>query len=281
MNNTPNLYKRYLKLIGIEAIPTGIDGLNQVVRNHLYNIPFENISKLLLFGKEKAGRPISLSEFLDNIEFQNLGGTCYSNNPFLQELLSFLGYKTYLLGADMDNPNVHTCIRAILDSHHYHIDVGYAAPFKEAIRLNNTPLEIKHGKNTYLIKKIESRNKYGVEIISDGEKIHGYVINEESRKFDLFSKTIKDSFKPGNTFMSCIRITRFFEDRSVTLKNRTLTTCNGEKVFSKVLNNIEDIEVAVKNDLLMPECPIKDAIKILEEVTQKSFFGDENYPEEY
>ncbi len=281
MSNLKNLYERYLKLIGIEAIPTGVDGLTEIVRNHLCHIPFENVSKLLLFGKEKTGRPIALSEFLDSIEFQNLGGTCYSNNPYLQELLSFLGYKSYLLGADMDKPNVHTCIRTRLDSHQYHIDVGYAAPFREPIPLDNTPYEIKHGKYTYLLKKIKDLNKYGIEVLLDGKKIHGYIINEYSRKFSYFSKTIRNSFETGNTFMSCIRITRFFKDRTVELKNRTLTTYNGEESYSKLFRNVVDIETAVKNELMMPKCPIKKAIKILEKVTQKSFFEDEDYPEGY
>ena len=98
MTNQQNLYERYLKLIGIKTIPMGVDGLNKIVHNHLCHIPFENVSKLLLFDKEKGGRPITLSEFLDGIEFQDFGGTCYSSNPHLQELLSFLGYETYLLG---------------------------------------------------------------------------------------------------------------------------------------------------------------------------------------
>ena len=281
MNNLKNLYERYLNLIGIETTPTGFDGLTEIVRNHLSFIPFENVSKLLLFDREKAGRPIALSEFLDNIEFLDLGGTCYSSNPFLRDLLFFLGYKANLLGANMDQPNVHTCIRTGLNSHQYHIDVGYAAPFKKPIRLDNIPYEIKHGNYTYLLKKIKNVNKYGIEVLLDGEKIHGYIINEVHRNFDFFSNTIIDSFKPGNTFMSCIRITRFFEDRSVELKNRTLTIYNGKESYSKILRNIEEIETAVKNDLMMPKCPIQKAIKILEEVTQKSFFEDEDYPEEY
>ncbi len=81
--------------------------------------------------------------------------------------------------------------------------------------------------------------------------------------------------------MSCIRITRFFKDRTVELKNRTLTTYNGEESYSKILRNVVDIETTVKNELMMPKCPIKRAIKILEKVTQKSFFEDEDYPEEY
>ncbi len=81
--------------------------------------------------------------------------------------------------------------------------------------------------------------------------------------------------------MSCLCITRFFKERTVELKNRTLTTYNGEESYSKLFRNVVDIETAVKNELMMPKCPIKKAIKILEQVTQKSFFEDEDYPEEY
>ena len=81
--------------------------------------------------------------------------------------------------------------------------------------------------------------------------------------------------------MSCIRITRFFEDRAVELKNKTLTFYKGKESYSKILGNIEEIETAVKNELMMPKCPIEKAITILEEVTQKSFFEDKDYPEEY
>ena len=81
--------------------------------------------------------------------------------------------------------------------------------------------------------------------------------------------------------MTCIRITRFFEESAVELKNRTLTFYKGQEIYSKKLGSIEEIEIAVQNELKMPKCPIAKAIKILEEVTQKSFFEDEAYPEEY
>ena len=276
-----SIYHRYLDVLKISKSKPSLVALTKIIKAHLMFVPFENVSKLLLFDREKNGRPITLPEFLDSIEFLDLGGTCYSSNPFLRDLLSFLGYKANLLGANMNQPNVHTCIRTGLNSHQYHIDVGYAAPFKKPIPLDNIPYKIKHGNYTYLLKKIKNVNKYGIEVLSDGEKIHGYIINEVHRNFDFFSNTILDSFKPGNTFMSCIRITRFFEDRSVELKNRTLTIYNGQECYSKTLRNIEEIETAVKNDLMMPKCPIQKAIKILEEVTQKSFFEDEDYPEEY
>ena len=101
---------------------------------HICRVPFENISKLLLIGREGTPRPTRLPEFLDGIERQDLGGTCYSNNPFLVELLRALGYDADLLGADMSSPNVHTVIRVRLDGAEWHVDAGYGGPFWRPIR---------------------------------------------------------------------------------------------------------------------------------------------------
>ena len=77
--NLSELHRRYLRLLGIDHLPSGLDGLRLVVRRHLIRVPFENLSKLLLFDREGAGRPIALSEFLDGIEHHDLGGTCYTS----------------------------------------------------------------------------------------------------------------------------------------------------------------------------------------------------------
>ncbi|MCK5350438.1 MAG: arylamine N-acetyltransferase, partial [Desulfobacula sp.] len=212
---------------------------------------------------------------------QSLGGTCHSSNPYLHALLDFLGYKTRLLGADMSERNVHTCIRTQLYSHEYHIDVGYAAPFRKPMRLDKIPYQIKHGKYIYLFMKNENFKKYEIAVFLNGNKIHGYILNEESRKFNFFSKTIHESFEIGKAFMSCIRITRFFKDKTVELKNRTLIHYKGGQSSLKVLKNIEQVENAVKNDLMMPHCPIRKAVKILEQIILKPFFEGEYYPEEY
>lgn len=93
-------FQRYLRLLGIEGHPSGLEGLRTLVRRHLSVVPFENVSKLLLSGRERSGHITSLREFPDGIEFSDLGGTCYTNNPFLTDLLRALGYDAELLGAD-------------------------------------------------------------------------------------------------------------------------------------------------------------------------------------
>ncbi len=140
---------------------------------------------------------------------------------------------------------------------------------------------IRHGKYMYQLKKSKELNTYEIEVFLDGNRIHGYSINEDARNFSFFYKTIKKSFDPGNTFMSCICITQVFEDRTLELKDNTLICYKGAKSDSKMLKNMDEVEAAVKNDLMMPRCPIKKAIDIFEQMAQHSFFEYKKYPEAY
>ena len=90
MDSIPEPFQRYLRLLGISGRPAGIEGLEEIVLRHLCTVPFENVSKLLLFDRDKGGRAFTLDGFLDGIEYRDLGGTCYSSNPFLAELLKAL-----------------------------------------------------------------------------------------------------------------------------------------------------------------------------------------------
>src|SRR5690348_11061080 len=141
----PEIYLRYLRLLGIEGIPSGLEGLREIVRRHIRQAPFENVSKLLLFAREGAGRAVPLAEFLDGIERFDLGGTCYSSNPHLADLLRRLGYDADLLGADMTAPNVHTSVRVRVNGVAYHVDCGYGGPFREPLRLDRLPHEFSEG----------------------------------------------------------------------------------------------------------------------------------------
>ena len=146
-------YPRYLRLLGMGGLPSGLGGLRQLVRAHLCRVPFENVSKLLLHGRERAARLTTLAEFLDGIEFRDLGGTCYTSNPFFAGLLRALGYDADLLGAAMSRPDVHTSIRVRLDAVGYHVDVGYGAPFREPLRLDRLPCEVAEGSYRYVLDR--------------------------------------------------------------------------------------------------------------------------------
>jgi arylamine N-acetyltransferase len=244
----------------------------------LCRVPFENVSKLLLFGREGAGSVATLSKFLDGIEYQDLGGTCYSSNPFLAELLRALGYDADLLGADMEDPNVHTVIRVRIGGIAYHVDVGYAAPFRQPMRLDQVPMEVAHGKYRYLLER-NGRGEYGMSVWCGPERVHGYAVHGPPREFAFFRGIILDSYTPGRMFMSCLRITRFFEAHAVELKNSTLTYYKGTETRETNLHSLQELRQAIEHDLVMPRCPIEQAVGVLERLTGRHFFDNGAAPQ--
>ena len=59
----PEIYQRYLRVLGFDNVPSGFDGLRAVVRAHLLRVPFENLSKLLLYASEGLGSFFKMCDF--------------------------------------------------------------------------------------------------------------------------------------------------------------------------------------------------------------------------
>jgi arylamine N-acetyltransferase len=266
------LVERYLRLLGIAHPPSGLAGLREVVRRHLCRVPFENVSKLLLAGREGVGRETTLDEFLDGLEHYDLGGTCYTSNPFLASLLRALGYDAGLLGADMSRPNVHTCIRVRIGPHEYHVDVGYGGPFREPVRLDRLPHQIPHGPWRYVFDRGSRAGEYKMAVFSGAERVHGYTVHGPARDREFFRPIVHDSFRPTATFMNCLRIARFFDRHAVELQNTTLTRYHGSESSQTTLGSMAELRRAMDKDLAMPRCPVEQAVAILDQITGKPFF---------
>jgi arylamine N-acetyltransferase len=263
------LEARYLRLLGFQRRPSGLRGLREIVRRHLMRVPFENVSKLLLFGREGAGRPLELDEFLDGIGRYDLGGTCYSNNPFLAELLRSIGYDVDLLGADMTTPNVHTVIRVRLDGAEYHVDTGYGAPFYEPVPLANLPWEIRRGGLRYLL---DDNGGLQMSVLSGSERVHVYRVHGPRRDRDFFTPVVLDSFQPGRTFMNTLRIVRFFDNHIVDLHDRRILRVHGDAIAETTLTNMAQLEEAMAGELAMSRFPVAEAVSVLERLTGRPFF---------
>lgn len=263
---------RYLRLLGIDGQPSGLDGLRLLTRRHLRAVPFENVSKLLLYDREGAGRAATADEFLNGIEQQDLGGTCYSNNPFFAGLLRSLGYDAELLGADMSKPDVHTCIRVRLDSAAYHVDVGFASPFREPIRLDRLPARIDEGGNHYLFDRGPAEGTFRMQMFIGEECRVSYLAHDPPRPPEHFAPAIGMSFLPGSTFMQHLRISRIFDGYSVDLWDRELFRHDAAGTSIRRLATMEELKAAVAEDLGLARCPVEAAVRALERLTGKVFF---------
>jgi N-hydroxyarylamine O-acetyltransferase len=271
--------QRYLRLLGIRtpiAGPAALHeaALNEIVHRHLCRVPFENVSKLLLLGREGAGRVTTLAEFLDGIEHYDLGGTCHTNNPFLVALLEALGYEADLLGADMNKPNVHTSIRVRLSGVEYHVDVGFGAPFRCAICLDRLPWEFVQGCHRFAFDRAAMPDAYEASVYAGEQRLHGYIVHPPAQETGFFESTVIESYRPGMTFTSMLRIIRFFDDYAADIEDAKLSIHRGGETTTKLLRNMAEMRAAVAGDLAMPRCPIEEAIAVLEERTGKSLFEE-------
>ncbi len=267
------LHERYLRLLGVQTRPAGLSGLRDLVRRHLCRVPFENVSKLLLFSREGRGRVTTLAEFLDDIEHADLGGTCYTSNPFLAELLAALDYDAVLYGADMDTANVHTSIRVCAEAREFHVDVGYAGPFREPIPLDGLPYEIAWGNDRYVFDRRGEGHQ--MTVLTLGEPRQGYLVHGPARAASFFEPVILRSFEPGRTFMRVLRITRFFDDRALELRNRRLLRVTAGDVQETTIDSLPELRRAVDEEFQMPRCRVEEAVAVLERLTGREFFGSQ------
>ena len=267
------IFDQYLRLLGIEGCPSGLHGLRTLVRRHLSCVPFENISKLLLYDRERTVRVTAMREFLDGIEDWDLGGTCYTNNPYLTDLLRALGYDADLLGADMSRPNVHTCIRVRIGPAAYHVDVGFAAPLREPIRLDGLPAEVDEGSNRYVLDWDRGSGGLRLSMFSGAGNAEGYVAHEPARPREFFDPVVLNSYAPDAWFLNRLRISRIFDGYSVDLIDRKLWRHEGGETSVTHLASMAELKAAVEGQFRMPRCPIERAVAILERIMGQPFFG--------
>lgn len=255
------LFARYLRLLGIDDRPRGLEGLNRLIDRHLCRVPFENVSKLVLLAREGRGRTTGLAEFLDGIEHHDLGGTCYTCNPFFAQLLRALGYDADLHGADMSEPDVHTAIRVRLEGREHHVDVGFGAPFRSALALDELPVQA----GNYRVARGPEPDTVKVEGPA------GYLAHGPARRRSFFRRAVMDSFQPGRHFLTLLRIVRFNQDGMLELTNHTLRRHTRAGVEERRLRGASELAAAVHNEFGMPRCPLAEALAMLERLTGRTY----------
>lgn len=264
MNHTI-LFDKYLTLLGIEAAEPSYEFLCKLVKAHLIKIPFENISKLL-FKKQRMNYIPTLQTFLEGIEKYNFGGTCYTNNYYFYLLLEYLGFDVKLCGADMKNPDVHLVNIVKIDWQEFIVDGGYAAPFLEPLpRDLNTDFEINNGNKKYIVKPKDENRKTKVEQYSENKLQHWYTAKPQPRKIEEFRRVIEDSYTGDSTFMNEIRIVRFDDNSSVSLRNFMLKETIGASVQTVKVNR-DELPAVAQEKFGMPDSLVKEALDSVKEI---------------
>jgi len=246
-------FARYLRLLSVVPRAPSLDALSELTVAHLTRIPFENISKLYYRRQVRPHRPPELTRFLDGVEQHHFGGTCYANAFNLHQLLTHLGYKVALCGADMSAPDVHMVNIVRLDGRPYLVDVGYGAPF-----LRPLPLDLAHdqdivwGRERYVLKPRDTAGYSRLELHRDGGVRHGYVVNPSPRRIEEFAEVIADSFSDRATFMHALLVARFWPTRSVTLRNLILIEAEGADFSVRQIPGRDQLPRVIEEQFRIP-----------------------------
>ena len=257
----PEIFERYLSILGIEPEEPSHDHLRRLVRAQLIRVPFENISKLYLKKTRDASFIPSLEEHLDGIELFHFGGTCYANNPYFAELLRHCGYEVDLCGADMTRPDVHVVSLIRLEGREYLVDVGYGAPFYGPMPLDlDCEQEIVWGENRYVLHPRDKKGRARMDQHRDGKLVHGYLAKPEPRKIDDFAEVIRHSYTDAATFMNVVVVERFFPDRSLKFQNFSLAESTPDGTTTTGLADKEELAKAIAHHCGFPADFIREAI---------------------
>lgn len=267
VNPTHRTFERYLRLLEVDPGPPDLALLSRIVGAHMTRIPFENISKLYSVHHSGRRRIPTIEEYLDGIETNRFGGTCYINNHSLSRLLLHLGFDVSYCGAQMtDHVDVHTVILVHVDGEELLVDTGYGAPFLEPLpRRRETEVVVELGRELYVLNPIDEHGRSQVDHFRNGELIHGYRVDPTPRDLEHFSAIIAESYQGDATFLNSLIAMRFFPGRSVAVINDELIESSPEGSRITPLPGPIDRVEAIALHFGMPRPIVQEALSHLGE----------------
>lgn len=262
MRNEPKIFDRYLDILEVKRSEPSLELLREIVKSHLAKIPFENISKLI-FRKQNFTDIPTIEQYLEGIEKNKFGGTCYTLNYYLCLLLKHLGFNIKLCGADMTKPDVHLISMVSFNEKEFIVDCGYAAPFLEPLPcfLISDHI-INYADERYILKPRDEQGRSKIEQYYKDELKHFYIAKPEARVQSDFYNVIKDSYSSKAQFMNSLLITLFSEQYSVSLRNLKLTIIKDKETEQKNILKSEIPEI-VNSYFGMPKDLVDYAISDL------------------
>jgi N-hydroxyarylamine O-acetyltransferase len=147
--------RAYLQRIGVAGpVSPGLRTLTRLHRQHLYTVPFENLSIHL-------GEPVDLDKaaLYDKIVRRRRGGFCYELNGLFAALLRELGYPVTLLSAGVARfggkfgPEFDHLLLLVELDRRWMVDVGFGENFKSPLDLDATGEQVQGSKAYRIVRK--------------------------------------------------------------------------------------------------------------------------------
>lgn len=231
-----------------------LETLAKLQKQHLLNIPFENLDIHI-------NKPITISikNFYNKIVNNKRGGFCYELNGLFNELLTAVGYQTFLISARVfDSPDKygeefdHLAIIVLIDEEKWLADVGFGefafAPLKIAIGY-----EQKDERGIFRINNYDEQYLVVQKKISSGWN-NEYLFSLNQRNLIEFAERCNyHQTSPDSHFTQKKLCSIPIENGRITLTDKSLKFTNSDKVeeveiqddahFDELLKKYFNIEI--------------------------------------
>jgi N-hydroxyarylamine O-acetyltransferase len=237
--------EKYLRRIRIEnfAIPLTAENLKFLQKQHLLNVPFENLDiqwqRLII---------LDTSKFYEKIIGEKRGGFCYELNGLFCELLNKIGFLSKIISARVSNGNgefgAELAILTKIDGIEFLVDVGFGDFTAEPLKFILDTEQVDEN-GVFLIRKFD--DEYFEVVKKDDELWKGeYIFKDKPRDLAEFTEmcnfhqtSLESHFTRGKVCSLMLENGRktLTDKAFIETKNdrKSETEINSEEEFYKIL----------------------------------------------
>ncbi|MCG8329250.1 MAG: arylamine N-acetyltransferase [Chitinophagales bacterium] len=229
------------------ALAPNLEVLNHLQKQHLLNIPFENLDI-----HTNTTIKLDTSLIYDKIINRKRGGFCYELNGLFYQLLGKLGFTVRMISARVYDKEKgygqeydHLAIMTLIDGEEFLTDVGFG-------EFVFHPLKFKEGviqedeRGPFFIDQYES-DYYRVNKLKDGESIPQYIFTIKSRSYREFEEMAHyHQTNPASHFTHKRFLGIPTENGRITLVNNKLKIIRGDVIEERIINEDEYDQVLRK-----------------------------------
>jgi arylamine N-acetyltransferase len=256
---------RYLALLGLDREAPSLEALTRLVKAHVVNVPFENVTALLHRRDCPDGPvpPMDLDVLLDTWERRAGGGICFELAAMFSRLLASLGYDLYVMLAQVSLPNGHQAIHVTLDGKRYLVDLGTGGPIFQPIPLDALPLEIRAHGIGYRFRFGDGPHQLLREALIEGDwRISCRYTMRPSSDEDRDRGYQSHHVVNASWVTGTLTMTRSTTEAVYALKDATLTRyTEGGKTVETVQDSASYARLAA-DPYGLPRLPIRDALEV-------------------
>lgn len=218
-----------------------IGGLRLLQRQHLLNVPFENLDI-------HWGQPIVLDTeaFYQKIVETNRGGFCYELNGLFNELLREMGFQTRIVSARVADGHGgygpeydHLAVMVIIGETHYLADVGFGDFAAEPLEFR---LDIEQQDLTGIFMIRQYRDEYFEVVKKEGGILKSqYIFKPLGRDISEFAAMCAHHQSSPDSHFTKGRVCSILtEDGRKTLTDKKfIVTADGERIETEITSGDE------------------------------------------